>query len=88
MPEGWLNSLLGDPARLRHYVLQHVVRGSYSVEQLLRMKSLVTLDGGKLIARNSGGHGTIGGAGFSIANIHASNGMLHGIDSGVFPKRD
>lgn len=80
MPSGELQAILGDHVRLRQYVMHHVVLGSYTVGQALRMHSLMALDGRKLLTRNSNGHGTIDGAGFTIANIQASNGTLHGID--------
>lgn len=88
MPDGLLNSIQGDYLRLRRFVLHHVVRGSFTVEQALKMHSLTALDGSRLIIHNSAGKGTIGGAGFAIGNIHASNGTLHGLDTVMLPKGD
>jgi uncharacterized surface protein with fasciclin (FAS1) repeats len=84
-PGALLQAIKGDDVRLRQFVLHHVVLGSYTVGQALRMHSLTALDGRKLVLRNVGGHGTIDGAGFSIANIQASNGTLHGIDTLMLP---
>jgi uncharacterized surface protein with fasciclin (FAS1) repeats len=86
MPDSRLQAILGDGAQLRKFVLHHVVRGNYTVAQALKKGTLIALDGTKLVLRNTNGHGTVAGAGFSIANIGASNGMMHGVDGVLSPK--
>ncbi len=87
MPAEVLQAIHGDKAKLKQFVLHHVVRGNYTVEQALRMHTLTALDGRKLVLSNTAGHGTIDGAGFVLTNMPTSNGTLHGIDTVMSPKR-
>lgn len=86
MPAGLLEQIHGNRARLRQFLLHHVVQGSWSAEQAIRAHSLKTLDGSPILTRNVRGHGTIGGAQFTIANIHTSNGIMHGISEVLMSK--
>lgn len=83
MPAGYLTRIHENKSRLKNFVLHHVVRGNWTAESAIRAKSLMALDGTKLITQNLNGSGRIGNAGFTIANIRTSNGILHGIDSAL-----
>jgi uncharacterized surface protein with fasciclin (FAS1) repeats len=85
MPGDLLDRIHGNKSRLRQFVLHHVVRGSWTAEQAVRMHSLIALDGSRLVTVNVGGRGMIGRAGFTIANIRTSNGTLHGINTVMIP---
>ena len=81
MPAGLLERIHGNKSRLRQFVLHHIVRGSWTAQAAVRAHSLKALDGTTLQTRNIEGHGLIGSAGFSLANVRTSNGMLHGISA-------
>ncbi|MCW5942815.1 MAG: fasciclin domain-containing protein [Fimbriimonadaceae bacterium] len=88
MPGGLLDHLHGNAPRLKQFLLHHVVRGNMTAEQVVRARRLTALDGRVLIARNLGGHGTVGGAGFTIGNIRTSNGTLHAMDAVIMSASD
>lgn len=85
MPEGLLDKIHENKSRLRQFLLRHIVRGNWTAEAAIRAHSLPTMSGSTLFTRNVAGHGTIGGASFSLANVRTSNGILHGIDAVLMP---
>ena len=86
MPDGLLKRIHGNKSRLRQFLLHHIVPGSFAAEKAVQAHSLNALDGSKLIMRNVDGHGMVANSRFSITNIRACNGIMHGMDNVLMSK--
>jgi uncharacterized surface protein with fasciclin (FAS1) repeats len=80
-----LDSLRGNPKRLREILLHHVLAGRVDAVTAIKMKTLHPLAGGPIMTKIVDGRGMIGGAHFVVTNVNTSNGVLHGIDSVLVP---
>lgn len=86
LPAGTLEELLKpeNRARLRGILLYHVTPGSFDSEAVLRHGRLRTLQGGRLTATVTDTV-RINDAKVVLANVFASNGIIHVIDSVLLP---
>ena len=84
LPEGTLESLLADKEKLTQILTYHVVSGKVSSSQAARLTSATTVQGGNLAIDSSNGV-TINGAKVVQADIEASNGVIHVIDTVLIP---
>ena len=84
LPEGTLESLLADPEKLKKVLLYHVVSGSVTSDQVIKMKKAETLEGSN-VAINSKKGVMINDATVIKADIEASNGTVHVIDTVLIP---
>lgn len=86
LPAGALEELLKpeNRARLRGILLYHVTPGSFDSEAVLRHGRLRTLQGGRLTATVTDTV-RINDAKVVLANVFASNGIIHVIDSVLLP---
>jgi len=84
LPEGTLESLLADKEKLTQILTYHVVAGKVSSSQAARLTSATTVQGGNLAIDSSNGV-TINGAKVIQADIAASNGVIHVIDTVLIP---
>jgi uncharacterized surface protein with fasciclin (FAS1) repeats len=74
-------ALLNNPEQARNLLLRHVVSGRLTADQL-EEGLLTTLSGEQIaIQFDSNGNPTIGEAGVSVADLEASNGIVHIVDS-------
>lgn len=73
--------------KLKAVLVNHVVKGKvHSADATAEGKSLETIGGGKLpVLRSADGKVTIGGATVVVADVEASNGVIHGIDTVLLP---
>ena len=85
LPEGTVESLLGDIPALTEILLYHVVAGAVSSEQVVTLDSAETVQGASLAVSVDGGTVSIGEATVLIADIEASNGVIHVIDTVLVP---
>ena len=88
LPAGTVESLLKPENReqLRAVLTYHVVPGRMTAEQVVKQKSLATVQGQKLsVTVNSAGV-SIDNASVQATDIIASNGVIHVIDTVVLPK--
>lgn len=85
LPEGTLDSLLGDKSKLVSVLTYHVVAGRMLSTGLAERRSLVTLQGQPLSVENSDGAVKVGGAAVTQADIVADNGVIHVIDNVLLP---
>lgn len=84
LPDGTVEALLNDPDTLRSILLYHVVSGKAESGQVVQLSSVETLQGGRLAVDATDGV-KIGGANVVSADIQASNGVIHVIDSVLIP---
>ncbi len=86
LPAGTVEELLKpeNRAQLRSILLYHVVRGSLDADAVLKHGSLRTLQGSRLTATVSDTV-KINDATVVLANVFASNGIIHVIDSVLLP---
>jgi len=81
LPPGALEGLLADKAKLTTVLTYHVVPGSVSSAAVAGLKSLKTVQGAELTV-----HGVqINDATILQADIAASNGVIHAIDTVLMP---
>ncbi len=84
VPKDQLDALLKDKAKLAAVLTYHVVPGKVMAQDVKAGK-VKTAQGGELTLGTSGGV-TVDGAKVVKADIVASNGVIHVIDSVVLPK--
>lgn len=85
VPQDQLQALLNDPARLRAVLLYHVVPGRVTSAQVAGLSSARTVQGGTLNVSASGGTVRINDATVTQADVPASNGVIHVIDTVLLP---
>jgi uncharacterized surface protein with fasciclin (FAS1) repeats len=88
LPKGTIETLLKpeNKAQLVAILSAHVVPSvaAYS-DQVMKMKEVPTLGGSPLAVKVEGGKVMIGGATVVIADVEASNGVIHAIDTVILP---
>lgn len=84
LPEGTLESLLANPEQLKKVLLYHVVSGSVTSEQVVKLKKAETLEGSD-VAINAKDGVKINDATVVKADIEAKNGIVHVIDTVLIP---
>jgi uncharacterized surface protein with fasciclin (FAS1) repeats len=86
LPEGTLNALLQDPARLRAVLTYHVVPGRVTASAVTQLSSATTVQGEPVRIAVSGGTVRLNGTStVAQADIMASNGVIHVIDTVLLP---
>ncbi|MFC4456691.1 fasciclin domain-containing protein [Deinococcus sonorensis] len=85
VPADQLNALLADPAQLKAVLLYHVVPGRVMAAQAARLTSAKTVNGASLNIMASGGMVRINNATVTKADVMASNGVIHVIDTVLLP---
>jgi uncharacterized surface protein with fasciclin (FAS1) repeats len=90
LPAGTVESLLKpeNKEKLKSILLYHVVPGSVTAKQVMQLngRTVKTLEGSSIKVTTV--HGvTIDNARVTKTDIHASNGVIHVIDTVLMPKR-
>ena len=85
LPPGALDALLKDKAKLTAVLTYHVVAGKVSAAELVKLPAAKTVQGGSLTVK-AGKEVTVDGARVVKADVPASNGVIHVIDTVVLPK--
>jgi uncharacterized surface protein with fasciclin (FAS1) repeats len=85
LPEGTVESLLANPEQLKKVLLFHVVSGSVSSGEVVKLKSAMTLNGEKVMINTKDGV-MINNAKVIKTDIAASNGTVHVIDTVLIPE--
>ena len=84
LPEGTVEALLADPARLAEVLTYHLVPGRVSAAEAAGLSSAPTVQGGELPIWSDGGvH--VADANVVSADIEAGNGLIHVIDRVLLP---
>jgi uncharacterized surface protein with fasciclin (FAS1) repeats len=88
LPSGTVEKLLADPAALRQVLTYHVVPGRVMAADVLKAGSArpATVQGQALDVRVEGGKVRVDGATVVAADVLATNGVIHVIDTVVLPR--
>ena len=88
MPVGTVETLLKpeNKEKLRSILLYHVVAGDVTAAKVMKMSSAKTLDGPELNVMVNGGTVMVNDAKVIKADVMASNGVIHVIDTVLIPK--
>jgi uncharacterized surface protein with fasciclin (FAS1) repeats len=86
LPAGAYDSLLRDVGKLKAVLNYHVVLGSLATSEL-KSGDLMTLQGSPLTAAVSSSDVRVNRARVSTADIVATNGIVHAIDTLLLPKK-
>jgi uncharacterized surface protein with fasciclin (FAS1) repeats len=85
LPPGTLDSLLANPAKLKAVLTYHVVAGKVMASQV-KSGPVKTVEGSNATLTAKGGKVTIDKATVVKADVEASNGVIHVIDTVILPK--
>lgn len=85
IPQADLNALLNDPAQLRAVLLYHVVPGKVTASQVMNVSSATTVNGADLNVSMDSNMVMINDATVTQADIMATNGVIHVIDTVLMP---
>ena len=86
LPQSTLDALAADPATLKKILLYHVVSGAVSSQAAAAAGSATTVEGENVTFTSTPGGGLqVDGANVVAANIQASNGVIHAIDTVLTP---
>jgi uncharacterized surface protein with fasciclin (FAS1) repeats len=87
LPAGTLDALLKDPKKLASILTYHVVAGKVMAADVIKAGGATpaTLNGATLDIQVKGGKVFVNGAMVTSADVPASNGVIHVIDTVVLP---
>lgn len=85
LPEGALEELMADPDQLAAVLSYHVIPGTVTSAELMALDEAETLQGGSVEISAAGGMLTVNGANVLQADVMATNGVIHVIDTVLMP---
>jgi uncharacterized surface protein with fasciclin (FAS1) repeats len=85
IPKADLDALIADKARLTKVLTYHVVPGKVMAADVTRLKEARTVEG-QMVKIDAASGVKINGANVVKADIEASNGVIHVIDSVILPR--
>jgi len=86
LPEGTLDSLLGDPEALAEILTYHVVSGKVLAADVVSLESATSVQGSDIAIEVVDGGVVLNGSANVIAtDVDASNGVVHVIDAVILP---
>lgn len=86
IPKADLDALMKDKVKLSRVLTHHVFAGNANSKDLAMLKDLSVADGGRLLIEVGKGTLKVGGATVVKADVAASNGIIHVIDTVLIPK--
>jgi uncharacterized surface protein with fasciclin (FAS1) repeats len=86
LPAGALDKLLADKEKLKAVLLYHVVAGKVTAKDVVKLTSAKTVQGGSVTIAVKGDKVMVDGATVAKADVMASNGVIHVIDTVLMPK--
>jgi len=87
LPPGTVEALLKDLPKLKSILTYHVVSGHVASKDV-KSGDVKTLEGSSIVAAVHGTNITLNGAKVVKADVAASNGIIHVIDTVLMPKLD
>ena len=85
VPPQTLAALKANPAKLRAVLLYHIAKGRLTAAKVARLHRIKTLNGASLRVRVSEGRVFVNSVRVVKANVGASNGVIHVINSVLIP---
>ena len=85
LPKGTLESLLKDKEALKNILLYHVVPGNVSSKEVVKVDKAETLAGSNVNIKVKNGNVFINDSQVTTADVYASNGVIHIIDTVLLP---
>ncbi len=80
-----IDSLLADPMTLKNILLYHAVSGAVYSGDAMKLASAKTVNGAPIVITQRNGQLYINGARVTVANVQATNGVIHVIDTVITP---
>ena len=87
LPKAQLQTLLNNPEQLKQVLLYHVAPARVSSAQAKNMSSASTVSGETIALRTSDNSVMVNNAKVITADINASNGVIHAIDTVLIPEK-
>jgi len=85
LPSGTVENLLANPDQLKQILLYHVVPGNVSASDVAGLSSATTAEGSAIAIAVNDGTVMINNAKVIQADVEASNGVIHVIDTVIIP---
>ncbi len=85
LPAGTVEALLANPEELKRVLTYHVVAGKVTAAQAMTLTEAGTVAGIKAPIQVRNGSVYVGGAKVTTADVQASNGIIHIIDTVMLP---
>jgi uncharacterized surface protein with fasciclin (FAS1) repeats len=85
LPEDVLSSLLEDKEALKNVLLYHVVSGDITSKQIVKLNEAMTLNGSDIKIKVDDGKVMVNDSQVVGADVMASNGIIHVIDTVLLP---
>lgn len=86
LPEGTVDALLKDKPKLTAILTYHVVPGKVEAADVVKLDSAKTVNGQSVSIKVVDGKVQVDGATVTAADVAASNGVIHVIDTVLMPK--
>ncbi len=86
LPAGTVEALLKDKEKLTKILLYHVVSGKVMAKDVVKLKSAKTVQGSAVKISALNGKVMVDNAHVITADVAASNGVIHVIDTVILPK--
>ena len=86
LPAGTIDMLLADKAKLSSILTYHVLSGKVGASDVTNGAKPATVNGQMLDITTRGGNVYVNGAQVIMADVQASNGVIHVIDAVLMPK--
>ena len=87
VPQSTLDALAADRDQLRAVLLYHVAKGRLPAAKVVKRTSVKTLNGASVRVKVKRKTVRVGGARVAKADVRASNGVIHVIDSVLIPPK-
>ena len=85
LPAGTVEALLKDKAKLAAILTYHVVAGRVEAKDVVKLTTANTVNGAPIAIKVMSGHVMINNATVTTADVRASNGVIHIIDTVILP---
>lgn len=87
IPEAKRAELMTDAGlpKLKALLMHHVVEGAHASGDIAKMKTVKTMNGEVAVVVAKDGKVTVGGANVTTADVSATNGVIHVVDSVMMP---